>query len=346
MEVEILGDLQIRGIRSSLFKIYVLVGPTPYDLFKQMKAITNIDYNPKQYWNMGVHVCKHDVKSLKDSIHELETLLEEENLLQLPFDSHCLQDNLLWLTHNDTALEEAEEVLNLLRSKKKFICSIAVPLEIGTSKAYEEAKSRNLFIITSNTNEIYNGLYQETNVSYIDFSQNNASPWLSEHWVTKISKFISDGYIFQGTWFPDDKNNDGIPEVNKHLCYVSDLLNDTIKHLPAFDVLTPEEKTLLLFKQNILSEIAIKSMTSYLDNSIFYITTMPSFYIPSESVIQGVSASWQDFRKSSFRTLILSIGGLSTGVPVCGDLKISYTTREEQLCIRWYVTYCISLNGN
>lgn len=335
----------MRGFKSSLFRVYVLTGPTPKDIYTQIRALSDKHYTLKDYWHLGVHLC--DDKSdgnLTQAISNLEKLLESKNY---PFDSHCLQENLIWLTNKETLSNDARTVLDKLRAKpynKRFIASVMTPLEVSESSAYVKAKEQNLLLTQASTTTQpdtpipYIGTANGKNVSYIDFTWPESRTWLNEFWSGDVINNISaDGYLFQGTWLPDDST---FVPIRYELPYVPDAMNDTMRYLPPWNVKSRAE--FLLLKQNQIAEAQVNQMASNdaIKEKQMILTTTPSISVFGISYKQNVSSTWNDFGKHVESLTGLSVGGFNLyGFPVCGDFISKGGNNEvvsEELCIRWY----------
>lgn len=332
----------VRGLKSSLFRVFVLTGPTPKDIYTQIKALSDKQYALQAYWQLGVHICDDgSERNITQAISNLEKLLESKIY---PFDSHCLQDNLIWMTNENMLSSEIRDskVLEKLRkNKKRFIASVMTPLEVGESPAYVKAKEQNLLLTSATTppNTPYIGSAYGKNVSYIDFTLPESKVWLNEFWsVDIINDIAADGYLFQGTWLPDDSL---FVPIKNELPYVSDLMNDTMLSLPPWNVKSRGEP--LLLKQNQISEAQVNQMASSdaIKEKQMILTATPSINVFGISYRQNVSSTWYDFGNHVKYLVGLSVGGYNLyGFPVCGDFTKEVVGNDEdiseELCIRWY----------
>lgn len=331
----------VRGFTSSLFRVFVLTGPTPKQIYTQIRSLSGKQYALNDYWQLGVHLCSEE-SNLTLAINDLNKLLDDK---LYPFDSHCLQENLIWLTNKDIISSDTKTVIEKLRTNnKRFIASVVTPLEVGESSAYTKAKEQKILLTlpsTPSTNETtpYIGTAYNRNVSYIDFTLPEAQTWLNEFWsVDVINEIGADGYLFQGTWLP---NTRPFVPIKHELPYVPDLMNDTMRYLPPWNVMTRGERFLL--KQNKAPEAQVNAMVlngAATKEKQMILTTTPSINVFGISYRQNVSSSWLDFGKHVRHLVGLSVGGYNLyGFPVCGDYGGVGKEKDEvneELCIRWY----------
>lgn len=340
VEVEIMDTklIMVRGHQSSHFHVFVLVGSTPKDIYIQIKELTRNKYALKEYWQLGIHLCDNgSQRNLTQAISNLEKLLEDKNY---PFDSHCIQDNLIWLTDNEMVLSDIKNVAKSLKdNEKRFIASIMTPLEVGDSDAYIKANEMNLLLtLPSSSSSPYIGNAYGKNVSYIDFTLPESKIWLNEFWnVDVITNISADGFLFQGTWLPDDSS---FEPIDNSLPYISDLINDTMRYLPPWNVMSRE--MLLMLKQNLVPEEQVNAMVANIptNKTHLLLTSTPSINVLSASYRQNVSSTWKAFADNIKYLTGLAIGGYNLyGFPVCGDYfpeSINNNDVSEELCIRWY----------
>lgn len=341
VEVEIMNTklILIRGLKSSLFRVFVLTGPTPKDIYTQIRSLSDKQYALKDYWQLGVHLCDDNTESnLMQAISNLDELLDSK---VYPFDSHCLQENLIWLTNKEIVSSDTKSILEKLRTnKKRFIASIMTPLEVGESTAYVKAKEQKILLIATTPEATpYIGTAYNKNVSYIDFTLPEAQTWLNEFWSEDIINNIgADGFLFQGTWLPDEAS---FVPIKNELPYVSDLMNDTMRYLPPWNVKSRTDRFIL--KQNHAPEAQVNAMAlnGAIKEKQMLLTATPSINVFGISYRQNVTSSWLDFGNHVKSLVGLSVGGYNLyGFPVCGDynrrMGDKYDDVNEELCIRWY----------
>ncbi|XP_063708742.1 uncharacterized protein LOC134837304 [Culicoides brevitarsis] len=331
LEVEIMDTklVLIRGFTSTFFHVFILVGPTPAEIYQQIRSLNTNPYDLTSYWQLGVHLCDDIAKNFTETTQNLRELLKSDTF---PFDSHCLMENLIWLSNAEIFPNDMKRVRDELRSKnKRFVASVVTPLEIGESRAYRAAHEANLLLKWSNDDSYFGEAFSR-NVSYVDFAAPGIDKWLASYW--NPDEIDADGYFFQGTWLPDDRK---FVAVKHELPYVPDLMNDTMRNLPPWNVTKPDG-TRFLLQQNEAPTRQVNRMQEKINKNkeIFLLTSTPSINVHAMSYRQHVAGTWRDFRNQVKYLAALCVGGYNLyGFPVCGSYVEGDTVNEE-LCIRWY----------
>lgn len=138
VEIEILPSslILIRSMSSVNFEMNVYLGPKPSDIINQIQGDTFKQHPP--YWALGVHICRNTAdKDLLSTTAEIELLLENNSI---PFDSHCIQENLLALG-NITLDGELMNSIDLLKNaSKKIIYSVISQVRYINSNNYKKSE--------------------------------------------------------------------------------------------------------------------------------------------------------------------------------------------------------------
>lgn len=220
VEVELLKSklFIIRSMFSGSFQLEILAGPTPADVYEQLKERTQNNYFPP-YWSYGVHYCKMDeIYNETATVLELKKLLENSKNI---FDSHCYHENLFWMTNNPISEKAMEAIQSIKLKDKKFLLSFTPHLEVQDSESFSMAKDQAFLILNANQSGIYSGKIANKNVAYIDWL--NEQPEI-ETFISKSLQLIkqqnSDGYFFQNSWLRDDTQNQTSLDVYDNLTYV------------------------------------------------------------------------------------------------------------------------------
>ncbi|EDS28713.1 neutral alpha-glucosidase ab [Culex quinquefasciatus] len=118
-EIEIVRSrlIVVRSQFTGSFQLELLSGPSPADLHRQLKTINQNQYRPP-FWAYGVHVCDHarnaSVKTVREDIQRLINS-------GVMFDSHCINDDLFWLSDPPAIGGELEQTILLLKGRISFI---------------------------------------------------------------------------------------------------------------------------------------------------------------------------------------------------------------------------------
>ena len=144
-EVEIVGSrlIIVRAQLGDSFDLQFLPGPTPSLLYGQAKAILQNQYTPP-YWAYGVHVCDQSVKrNLTIVRRNLELLLNDT----IMFDSHCLHNDMFWLSDTMVLDKDTESMLQLLRDAgKKFVPSLVLTVAYGGNPTFIDAREKAILL--------------------------------------------------------------------------------------------------------------------------------------------------------------------------------------------------------
>lgn len=338
VEVELLKSklFIIRSMFSGSFQLEILAGPTPADVYEQLKERTQNNYFPP-YWSYGVHYCKMDeIYNETATVLELKKLLENSKNI---FDSHCYHENLFWMTNNPISEKAMEAIQSIKLKDKKFLLSFTPHLEVQDSESFSMAKDQAFLILNANQSGIYSGKIANKNVAYIDWL--NEQPEI-ETFISKSLQLIkqqnSDGYFFQNSWLRDDTQNQTSLDVYDNLTYVPRNITTYMKNMASWDAtLTDGTGSKIFYEYNQLEENQLNVLTKIINETDkFFVTSSYGMHTAAGVIMKNVTVSWMELTRQVNRAIGLSIAGLSfSGVPACGDVATD-TNPNEELCIRWY----------
>jgi hypothetical protein len=321
-----------RGVFSHQFKVDLMVGPTALDVTRQMQKLNANTYIPP-YWAWGVHFCSTSQYNATLVHSDVVNLLNDS----IPFDSHCIHDDLMWLT-NDTIFSNETLALKaaLTENKKYFLPSFSALLEFGTSEMYQTAVTQNALMLNTSNTISYIGEFNNRLVTYIDWFADaiKLRELVRKIW-DKIEGHTFDGVTLQNSWLPDNRNVTKIPG-NESVSYIPDDLYDSMNKSLQWNVrFSNDLKTSSFFERS--NEIGIAEltiMTEIVDTSKFIVSSSCSLESKAVCLVQNISQSWAQLNEMVQLTVSASMAGLGLiGAPVCGDIK---TALNEELCIRWY----------
>jgi alpha 1,3-glucosidase len=199
---------------SGIIDVFFLLGPKPYDVFKQYASLTGTTPLP-QMFSIAYHQCKWNYKDEAEVRH-----------IDEGFDKHNIPMDVIWLdiehtdgkkyfTWDPTHFPTPKNMLDSVEAKGRKMVTIIDP-HIKKDEGYHiytEAKGLGYFVKNSN-NEDYEGWCWPGASYYLDFSRPEVRAW----WATKFS-FSN----YQGstpalyTW--NDMNEPSVfngPEVSMH----------------------------------------------------------------------------------------------------------------------------------
>uniref|UniRef100_A0A182QAF1 P-type domain-containing protein n=1 Tax=Anopheles farauti TaxID=69004 RepID=A0A182QAF1_9DIPT len=337
-EVEIVGSrlIIVRAQLGNVFDLQFLPGPTPTALYRQSKAILRNQYTPP-YWAYGVHVCDQRANRNITTVRaQLEALLNDT----IMFDSHCLHNDLFWLSDAMTIDKHIESMLQLLRNAgKKFVPSLVLTVGYGGNSAYIDAREKGILLRHPGNLLAYQGRVRNRTAVYVDWRTSersgNLTEWLEAQWQ-KVANLEADGYVLEEV-SPRDERNSSLP-LPRQLMYQPAQLNDTLVDLLPWDTLLSDSPTLVLAEHNLIGVSALEAIQKKLAPSGSLIVTGAYDIHSSAAVLpMNISASWISLRSEVDRTIGHSVVGISfTGTPICGNAPLGRANVSEELCIRWY----------
>lgn len=271
----------------------------------------------------------------------MDHLLSSENLESIPFDSHCIHDELtaLVVSRNDSEnlLDDYKEVIEKLKERSKklvFHISLSV-MEESTIDFYQQAFASELFLSdddAANFPGIYGG---SKKVFYLDYI--TKSPEITDLLVSRwleLSQFLNftDG-IFLHKSFPQDDT------ANKSMRYL-----DAFKFRPRnFESYVQNLIPLNLKLKNgemlihQLNNLGRKQIELFQRLNVDYKLCITDSYRDDSNcamLIKEPRPSWVTFRAIVHKSVFYSVIGMSLfGAEVCGS---NHGSVQEDMCIRWY----------
>ena len=342
-EIQILKSnvIVIRQFRSSSFKLKLFTGPTYSDVHQQI--INHLPhYFPKDFWAIGVHFC-HSSAVINDTetTFELKHLTSNANLQTVPFDSHCIQDELtaLIISMNSTenVLNDYKEIIETLKKNRKkilFHISLSV-IEEGASESYEKASDGELFLEDDDSVK-FAGIYGKTKkVLYLDYitKSQEITDFLASRFL-ELSDFLNftDG-VFLHKSFPSDDS------VNKSMEYLNAFkfrpgnIESYVRNLIPLN-LKLKNGEMLIHQLNNYGRKQIELFQRLNGGNKFCITDSYREDSSCAMLMKESKPSWVTFQAIVQKSVGMSLIGMSFyGAEVCGS---NHGNVQEDLCIRWY----------
>ncbi|XP_053690769.1 lysosomal alpha-glucosidase-like [Sabethes cyaneus] len=333
MEIEIVRSrlIVVRSQFTGFFQLELLPGPNPVDLHRQLKTITHNQYVPP-FWSYGVHVCDQSRTGNLTAIQEDIEALQTNRII---FDSHCINDDLFWLSNSMSITGQLEGIMQLLSDNgKRFLASVVMVLEPTGNTVYTTARNYGLLLRNSYNIAPYRGVARNRTVVYVDWRTEQAklSQWLSRTWE-RVSNLKASGYSLRETALRDDGNKT-YPNAGQ-LAYLPDELNSSIVDLIRWDTKLCDSMEMLIKSQNRIGPAMVRAVQREIGGEgTLLITGAYDINLKAAILAQNVSANWISLRNEVNRAIGLSVAGFSfIGTPVCGNAGDNVT---EELCIRWY----------
>ncbi|XP_053659940.1 lysosomal alpha-glucosidase-like [Anopheles marshallii] len=336
-EVEIVGSrlIIVRAQLGESFDLQFLPGPTPAMLYRQSKAILENQYTPP-FWAYGVHVCDQSVKRNLTTVRQNLELLLNDTVM---FDSHCLHNDMFWLSDTMTIDKDVEWMLQLLRDAgKKFVPSLVLTIGYGGNPTFIDAREKGILLRHAGNQLAYQGRVRNRTAVYVDWRTSrlaNLTEWLDLQWE-KVVNLEADGYVLEEA-SPRDERNNSLPRP-KQLIYQPDELNATLADLLPWNTLLSDSLQLALSQHNLIGVQALDVVQKKIASSNAFVVT-GAYDVRSRAAIlpSNISSSWISLRSEVDRCIGLSVVGVSfTGTPVCGNAPLAGVNVSEELCIRWY----------
>uniref|UniRef100_A0A182R4X0 P-type domain-containing protein n=1 Tax=Anopheles funestus TaxID=62324 RepID=A0A182R4X0_ANOFN len=336
-EVEIVGSrlIIVRAQLGESFDLQFLPGPTPAMLYRQSKAILQNQYTPP-FWAYGVHVCDQSVKrNLTIVRQDLELLLNDTVM----FDSHCLHNDMFWISDTMTIDKDVESMLQLLRDAgKKFVPAIVLAVGYGGNPTFIDAREKGILLRHAGNQLAYQGRVRNRTAVYVDWRtsrSSNLTEWFDAQWE-KILNLEADGYVLEEA-SPRDERNSSLPRP-KQLIYQPDQLNASLAEMLPWNTLLSDSLQLELSQHNLIGVQALDVVQRKIAAANAFVVT-GAYDVRSRvaTLPSNISSSWISLRSEVNRCIGLSVVGVSfTGTPVCGNAPLGRTNVSEELCIRWY----------
>lgn len=342
-EIQILKSnvIVIRQFHSSSFRLKLFTGPAYSDVHRQiMNHLPH--YVPKEFWSYGVHFCQTAaIYNETETKSELNHLLSDDNLRSIPFDSHCVHDELtaLIISRNDeeNVLNDFKEIIGKLRENKKklhFHISLSM-IEESTNDSYQQAFNGELFL-KDDDGANFTGIYGKTKkVSYLDYitKSEEIADFLASRWL-QLSEFLNftDG-IFLHKSYPSDDT------VNRSMEYLDDFkfkpknIESYVHNLVPLNVKYMNGE-MLIHQLNNYGRKQIELFQRLNDKHKFCITDSYREDSSCAMLIKEPKPSWITFQAIVHKSVFYSLIGISFyGAEVCGS---NHGNIQEDLCIRWY----------
>lgn len=343
-EIQILKSnvIVIRQFHSSSFRLMLFTGPAYSDVHRQI--INHLPhYSPKNFWPLGVHFCQTAaIYNETETRIELNHLLSDGNLRSIPFDSHCVHDELtsLIISRNETTenvLNDYEEIIEKLReNKKKLLLHISLSvIEESTNDSYQQAFDGELFLKDDDGTN-FAGIYGKTKkVFYLDYitKSQEIADFLATRWL-ELSDFLSlTGGIFLHKNFPSDDTANKSMEYLNAFKFKPNSIESYVRNLVPLDVKFKSGE-MLIHQLNNYGRKQIELFQRLNDEHKFCITDSYREDSSCAMLIKEPKPSWVTFQAIVHKSVFYSLIGMSFyGGEVCGS---NHGNVQEDLCIRWY----------
>ncbi|XP_041071218.1 neutral alpha-glucosidase C-like isoform X1 [Carcharodon carcharias] len=177
-DVEVLPRTDVRWMsESGIIDTYILMGPSPFDVFNQYSKLTGPQAFPPLF-ALGHHQCRYSYKDEND-VKQVDAGFDVNDI---PYDAIWLDidhtEGKRYFTWDRTKFPSPREMQEHLRAKDRKLVVISDP-HIKVDKKYPfycEAKSKNYFVMDKN-GEVYRGSCWPGVSAYLDFTNPIVRNW-------------------------------------------------------------------------------------------------------------------------------------------------------------------------
>ncbi|XP_075044679.1 neutral alpha-glucosidase AB isoform X2 [Mixophyes fleayi] len=199
---------------SGLIDVFLLLGPSPSDVFKQYASLTGTQALPP-YFSLGYHQCRWNYND-EDDVRNVDNGFDEHNM---PYDVIWLDiehaDGKRYFTWDPHKFPTPKDMLTGLKEKRRKMVAIVDPhIKIDSGyRIHNEIRSRNLYVKTKDGSD-YEGWCWPGSAAYPDFTNPDMRAWWS-------SMFSYDQYegSMDNMFVWNDMNEPSVfngPEVTMH----------------------------------------------------------------------------------------------------------------------------------
>ncbi|KAM4617591.1 neutral alpha-glucosidase AB [Discoglossus pictus] len=199
---------------SGIIDVYLLLGPTPHDIFRQYASLTGTQALPP-YFSLAYHQCRWNYNDEED-VRSVDAGFDEHDL---PYDVIWLDiehaDGKRYFTWDPHKFPTPKNMLTNLKDKRRKMVAIVDPhIKIDSNyKIHNELRSRNYYVKTKDGND-YEGWCWPGSAAYPDFT----NPEMRDWWA---SMFAYDQYegSMDNLFVWNDMNEPSVfngPEVTMH----------------------------------------------------------------------------------------------------------------------------------
>ncbi|MFH4978179.1 hypothetical protein AB6A40_004888 [Gnathostoma spinigerum] len=306
---------------SGLIDAFIMLGPSPKDIFRQNSALTGV-YPLPPLFSLGYHQCRwnyndeEDVKKVHDGFEEHD----------IPLDTIWLDiehtDGKKYFTWDPKKFPTPKDMISGLTAKGRKMVTIIDPhiKKDDGFRIYKEAKDLGYFVKDKNGNDFEGHCWPGTSL-YLDF----VNPVVRDYWAGNFAFDKYDGST-EDVFVWNDMNEPSVfsgPEIT---------MPKDARHFGDWEHRDIHNMYGLLHHSSTYKGLMARS-----DNKIRPFILTRSFFIGSQrttAVWTGDNtADWSHLRATVPMLLSLSISGIPhVGADVGGFFK----NPDDELLVRWY----------
>ncbi|XP_077674957.1 neutral alpha-glucosidase C isoform X3 [Eretmochelys imbricata] len=177
---------------SGIIDVFLLMGPTPFDIFKQYAQLTGTQALPPLF-SLGYHQCRWNYEDEQD-IKAVDAGFDEHDI---PYDVIWLDiehtEGKMYFTWDKKKFQHPERMQELLKRKKRKLVVIIDPhIKVDPMYTlYSEAKKKGYFV-KDRKGQDFEGICWPGSSSYLDFTNPEVREWYADQFSFKSYKGSTD----------------------------------------------------------------------------------------------------------------------------------------------------------
>uniref|UniRef100_A0A8C3HFX7 Glucosidase alpha, neutral C n=1 Tax=Chrysemys picta bellii TaxID=8478 RepID=A0A8C3HFX7_CHRPI len=177
---------------SGIIDVFLLMGPNPFDIFKQYAQLTGTQALPPLF-SLGYHQCRWNYEDEQDV-----------KTVDAGFDEHDIPYDVIWLdiehtegkryfTWDKKKFQHPKRMQELLtRKKRKLVVIIDPHIKVDPMYTlYSQAKKKGYFV-KNRTGQDFEGICWPGSSSYLDFTNPDVREWYADQFAFKSYKGSTD----------------------------------------------------------------------------------------------------------------------------------------------------------
>uniref|UniRef100_A0A674JD87 Glucosidase alpha, neutral C n=1 Tax=Terrapene triunguis TaxID=2587831 RepID=A0A674JD87_9SAUR len=177
---------------SGIIDVFLLMGPTPFDIFKQYAQLTGTQALPPLF-SLGYHQCRWNYEDEQD-VKTVDTGFDEHDI---PYDVIWLDiehtEGKRYFTWDKKKFQHPKRMQELLKRKKRKLVVIIDPhIKVDPMYTlYSQAKKKGYFV-KNRTGQDFEGICWPGSSSYLDFTNPEVREWYADQFAFKSYKGSTD----------------------------------------------------------------------------------------------------------------------------------------------------------
>ncbi|TFK15096.1 zygote arrest protein 1 [Platysternon megacephalum] len=177
---------------SGIIDVFLLMGPTPFDIFKQYAQLTGTQALPPLF-SLGYHQCRWNYEDEQD-VKTVDTGFDEHDI---PYDVIWLDiehtEGKRYFTWDKNKFQHPKRMQELLKRKKRKLVVIIDPhIKVDPMYTlYSQAKKKGYFV-KNRKGQDFEGICWPGSSSYLDFTNPEVREWYADQFAFRSYKGSTD----------------------------------------------------------------------------------------------------------------------------------------------------------